>query len=67
MYREFTNPETGDIVRFDPATEGAFGFEGKDHYHQYNPYATGKKDYYLDTNCNSVPEGSKASHIIPEE
>ena len=65
--REFTNPKTGEKVRFDPAKEGAPGFEGKDHYHQYNADSTGKGDYYLDKNGNPVPKNSKASHILPEE
>ena len=65
--KEFTNPKTGDKVRFDPAEEGASGYAGKDHYHQYNPNSTGKSDYYLDANGNPVPKNSKASHILPEE
>lgn len=64
--RVYKHKETGLEVRFDPAKEGANGFEGKDHWHVYNPNKTGKKDYYLDKDGNPVPKGSKASHIIPE-
>ena len=63
---KFKHKETGLEVRFDPAKEGASGFEGKDHWHVYNPNKTGKKDYYLDKDGNPVAKGSKASHIISE-
>jgi hypothetical protein len=63
--REYEDPRTGIRVRFDPGKPGAPGFEGKDHYHIYNPNRTGKGDYYLDKNGNPVPKGSKASHILP--
>ena len=63
--REFIDPETGLKVRFDPGKPGANGFEGKDHYHVYNPDGTTKADYYLDANGNPVAKGSKASHIEP--
>ncbi|GAB6890032.1 peptidoglycan-binding protein [Geobacillus sp. FSL K6-0789] len=62
--REYKDPVTGLKVRFDPATPGASGYEGKDHYHIYNPNATGKNDMYLDINGNPVAKGSKASHIV---
>lgn len=65
--REFIDPETGTKVRFDPETPGVPGFEGQDHYHNYNPKSTGKGDYYLDIDGNPVPKGSKASHILPTE
>lgn len=57
--------ETDQKVRFDPAKEGANGFEGKDHYHIYNPNSTGKSDYYLDSNGRPVRKGSKPSHVLP--
>jgi hypothetical protein len=63
--REFFNPETGDTVRFDQGKQGATGFESVDHYHQQNPAATGKGDFYLDSNGNPVPKGSRKSHILP--
>lgn len=63
--REYYNPETGQKVRFDKGREGANGFEGKDHYHIYNPNSTGKNDKYLDINGNPVRKGSKPSHVLP--
>lgn len=60
----YTNKD-GLRVRFDKGTSGAGGYSGKDHYHVFNPNATGKSDYYLDKNGNPVPKNSKASHIIP--
>jgi len=63
--REYIDPSTGMKVRFDPGKPGASGFEGKDHYHVYNPNGTTKADYYLDVNGNPVAKGSKASHIVP--
>lgn len=63
--REFINPNTGERVRFDPGKEGKSGFEGKDHYHRYNPNTTSKKDLYLDRFGNPVAKGSKKSHILP--
>ena len=35
--REYENLRLGMKVRFDPGTPGAQGFEGKNHYHVYNP------------------------------
>ena len=63
--REFLDPATGQKVRFDPGKPGAPGFEGKDHYHVYNPNSTGKGDFYLDKGGNPVPKGSGPSHILP--
>ena len=62
--REYYNAKTDTRIRFDPATPGAPGFEGQDHYHIYNPNSTGKGDYYLDIDGNPVPKGSSASHIL---
>ena len=56
---------TGLILGFDRATAGADGFRGKNHYHIYNPEATGNKDLYLDKYGNPVKKNSKASHILP--
>lgn len=64
--REFYHKLTKLRVRFDAAREGAPGFEGKDHWHIYNPFTTGKKDTYLDKDGNPVKHGSGSSHIIPE-
>lgn len=63
--REYLDPNTGMKVRFEPGKPGSKGFEGKDHYHVYNPKSTGKDDYYLDIDANPVPKGSKLSHILP--
>lgn len=63
--REFTNPDTGEVVRWDKGKEGAPGWEGKDHYHVENPGQTGKGDRYLDINGKPVPKGSGPSHIPP--
>jgi hypothetical protein len=63
--REFVDPETGTKVAFDKARPGEPGWEGKDHYHIYNPNKTGKGDYYLDVGGNPVHKNSDASHIPP--
>ncbi len=63
--REFVNPKTGEEISFDKGRPGEPGFRGKDHYHRKNPTSAGKKDSNLDVNGNSVPGGSKRSHIIP--
>ena len=39
--REFIDLQAGTKVRSDAGKEGANGFEGKDHYHAYNPNSTG--------------------------
>lgn len=64
---QYKHKETGLKVRFDPAKEGAPGFNGKDHWHVNNPNKTGKKDEYLDENGNPTPRGSNASHILPKK
>jgi hypothetical protein len=64
--REYIDEESGYRVRFDPAKEGAKGFEGMDHYHIYNPNSTGKMDYYIDINGNPVRKYSNPSHILPK-
>jgi hypothetical protein len=61
----YENPETGDTVRFDEGTPGAPGNRGADHYHQFNPNATGNSDLFWDVDGNPVPKGSQASHIYP--
>lgn len=63
---KFWHKETKLRVRFDPAKEGAVGFNGKDHWHVYNPNANGKKDLYLDKDGNPTPRGSRESHILPK-
>ena len=63
--REFTNPRTGEKVRFDRGEPGKPGFRGQDHYHRTNPNATGRHDQFLDIHGNPVPRGSEASHIPP--
>ena len=59
--------DTGLTIRFDKGTPDASGYRGKDHYHIYNPSASGNKDLYLDKEGNPVPKNSKKSHIIPKE
>ncbi|TKD02443.1 PAAR-like domain-containing protein [Polyangium fumosum] len=61
--REFEDPATGSKVAFDKGVPGKPGWEGKDHYHMYNPNSTGKKDLYLDINGNPVSKNNNASHI----
>ena len=65
-HRTLENPQTGDKVRFDKGKPGAQGHEGSDHYHRYNPKATGKRDQYLDASGKPVPRGSDASHLKPK-
>lgn len=65
-HRTFTNPKTGDIVRFDAGTPGAHGHRGRDHYHWVNPYSTNNKvDGYLDQSGMPVPDGHSKSHLYP--
>lgn len=40
---------------------------GKDHYHVFNPNATGNSDLYLDPQGNPVNKKGKLSHILPKE
>ena len=53
-------------MRYDKKVPGAPGFAGKNHYHIYNPNATGNKDLYLDKNGNPIRKGHAKSHILPE-
>ncbi|TMX35212.1 hypothetical protein [Vibrio sp. Hep-1b-8] len=64
-HRTFENSDAGDKLRFDQGKQGANGFEGKDHYHRYNPDATGKQNQYLDKNGNPCARGCDASHLLP--
>jgi len=66
-HRTFENSQTGDKLRFDQGKLGKPGFEGKDHYHRYNPNATGKHDMYLDKNGNPCARGCRASHLPIED
>lgn len=64
--RDFENKKTGEKVRWDPAKDNPKSpdsWDGKNHWHRYNPNKTGKKDYYLDKDGSPVPKGSEASHI----
>ena len=63
---KYEHKRTGLRVRFDPATPGAQGFNGKDHWHVYNPDATSKLNAYLDENANPTRKGSDPSHILPK-
>ena len=63
---ELKESATGLKIRFDRKVPGAPGFNGMDHYHIYNPAATGNKDLYLDINGNPARKGSKISHILPK-
>ncbi|KHD07492.1 hypothetical protein PN36_31420 [Candidatus Thiomargarita nelsonii] len=63
--RRFRNPKTGDEVEFHKGKPGKPGWEGKDHWHRFNPNKTGKGDAMLDKNGNPVPKNSKPSHIKP--
>ena len=64
--RDFQHKETKEKIRWDPGKDGKSGWEGKDHWHRYNPNKTGKGDYYLDRLGNIVRKGSNASHIGTE-
>lgn len=66
-HRTFENTSTGDKVRHDKGRPGASGHEGTDHYHRYNPAATGKSDQYLDKAGNPCARGCDASHLKPGE
>ena len=66
MHREFYHKLTKLRARFDVGKEGATGFEGKDHWHIYNPFMKGKLDMYLDKDGTPVKDGSDPSHIIPK-
>ena len=67
--KEYLHKRTGLKVRFDPATPGAPGFNGKDHYHVKNPNNPQEKDeiFWLDKDGNPMRKNSKASHIIPKK
>lgn len=67
FHREFYHKITQLRARFDVGKEGAHGFEGKDHWHIYNPLMKGKLDMYLDRDGNPVKDGSDPSHIIPKK
>ena len=66
LHREFYHKLTKLRARFDVGQEGAYGFEGKDHWHIYNPYTKSKLDVYLDKAGRPVKDGSDESHIIPK-
>jgi len=66
-HRTFENPTTRDKLRFDQGKPDKPGYEGKDHYHRYNPNATGKKDMYLDKSGIPCARGSDASHLFSGE
>lgn len=64
--RDFTDPTTGNRVRFDSEQSDASGFRARDHYHVYNPDLSTSRDYkYLDREGNPVRDGSPTSHILP--
>lgn len=63
--RRFRNPTTGDDVEFHKGKPDKPGWEGKDHWHRFNPNKTGRGDAMLDKNGNPVPKNSKPSHIEP--
>jgi hypothetical protein len=52
-------------VEFHKGKPGKPGWEGKDHWHRFNPNKTGKGDAMLDKNGNPVQKNSKPSHIDP--
>ncbi len=64
-HRTFTNPETGDTIRFDKGDPNRTSHRGRDRYHRENPNFTGKRDQYLDKNGNLTPDGSDAAHLYP--
>ncbi len=62
-YRRFKNKETGEEVQYDKGKPGEPGWEGKDHWHRFNPNSKNNRDLYLDKNGNPVRKGSDPSHI----
>jgi RHS repeat-associated protein len=62
-YRQFENENNGDKVQFDKGKPGEPGFEGKDHWHRFNPKSKGDFDKYLDKFGNPVKKGGNPSHI----
>jgi hypothetical protein len=65
-HRTFTNPETGDRIRFDKGDPNEPGYARRDHYRRMNPNSVNKRDYYLDKNGNPTSRSSDDSHIFPE-
>lgn len=65
-HMELKETSTGLKIGFDKGRPGESGFRGKDHYHIFNPDATGNHNLYLDKDGNPVKKGSAKSHILPE-
>lgn len=65
-HMELKEKATGLKIRFDKGDKNASGFRRQNHYHIYNPNATGNRDLYLDKNGNPVGKNSPKSHILPE-
>ena len=63
---ELKEKDTGLKIRYDKSILGANGYQGKNHYHIYNPDATSNRDLYLDKKGNPVRRGSSKSHILPK-
>ena len=63
---ELKEPSTGLKISFDKGKPGEKGFKGIDHYHIFNPDATGNSNLYLDANGEPVRKGSGKSHITPK-
>jgi hypothetical protein len=61
--REFVYKDTDIKIAFDKARPNTTGFEGKDHWHRYNPLKTNDINLYLDRNGNVVSKNSDPSHI----
>jgi hypothetical protein len=66
-HHKFKDKRTDEIVEYDEAKSGETGHKGHNHYHRPNPNKTGKKDWYLDSEGNPVPDGSEPSHLYPPE
>jgi RHS repeat-associated protein len=64
---KFRDKQTGEIIEYDQAQTEKPGHKAHDHYHRPNPNATGKENYYLDSNGNPVPKGSESSHLYPPD
>jgi len=62
-HREFVNDATGERIRVDKGKPGETGHKERDHYHRYNPKATGKHNEYLDAKGNPVPKNHDRSHL----
>jgi hypothetical protein len=65
--RIFENQKTGEKIRFDYGDPSKLGHLAEDHYHRYNPNATGRHNMYLDYKGNPAPKNSQDTRLYPPE